>query len=348
MKKNRDEALPPGLSLGVYKGDNLVFNSTGKWLYPLFELEDFLEHRQLDPGDLFLHDKIAGRAAASLIARMGFRACRIELLSRPAAEVFDAHGVAYSCSELVPRIACRTEELVSEEMSLDEVYRFLSRRAGLNRGAALRIRDLTAGYDAKTVLQGLDLEMEAGEQLVITGDNGAGKTTLLKAVLGTLSLSRGSIEITPQGKRQERSGLIGYVPQSGEGRPFPLSAREVVASGLIEKGLKRIERRYRVEIAMRRTGCFAYRDRNFFTLSGGERRRVSLARCLCQRAGIILLDEPTSFLDAPAKEELIEVLEKIERNQAPTILLVSHDHLWIQKLKWPVAELKEGRLWRNS
>jgi len=79
-------------------------------------------------------------------------------------------------------------------------------------------------------------------------------------------------------------------------------------------------------------------------LSGGEKQRVSLARCLCQHARVLLLDEPTSFLDCEGKDDLLVLLQELCHNEAPTIIMVSHDPAWIERLSWSKKELKGGRL----
>ena len=101
---------------------------------------------------------------------------------------------------------------------------------------------------------------------------------------------------------------------------------------------------YKVELSMRRTGCFNLLNRSYHSLSGGEKQRVSLARCLCQSAKVLLLDEPTSFLDRDGKDDLLILLNELCINEAPTIIMVSHDPLWIEQLSWEKKELKGGCL----
>jgi len=361
------QPLRNGISLEVMHEGRAIFRSEGKWLYPLFEFERFLTTdsagMSLNRAALILHDKIAGRAAAALICRMGIVRCHIEILSRLALEVFEAHGVACTYSRLVDRIQCHTEEIIHAEMGLDEIYRMLRRRAKLIEGIGMEIAGLEAGYPGKTVLKDFNLSLGSGEQLVLTGDNGAGKTTLIKAIIGSIPVRKGSIRFGASGSSEgapngDGSGYgtgagsisqgakprIGYVTQSAMNTPFPIATNEVVAMGLIGDHVHGEELRYQIEIAMRRTGCYHLYGRNFYSLSGGERQRVSLARCLCQKAGLILMDEPTSFLDAESKEDLREVLGHVIHHQMPTVLLVSHDHDWIEQLGWPVRRLEKGRL----
>lgn len=352
MEKNeiKMKTLAEGISLKVYADEKDIFESSGKWLYPLFELEEFIDDNSINTADLFLHDKVAGRAAASLITGMGFKNCFIDLISKGALEVFKKHGIECSYSRLVENIDCMTEKIITHDMNPDQVYTIIKKRAGLSKGLDLEIKNLKAGYPGKEVLNGLNLSMAAGEKLVITGDNGAGKSTLMKSLIGALSLSGG--EILLGGKDIRKTGKIpspiGYVNQTSKTDPFPLTASEVVSSGLLGIKKPKSELKYKTEISMRRTGCFHLRDQNFYSLSGGEKQRVSLARCLSQEAGLILLDEPTSFLDREAKEDLLDILNKVIKREMSTVLLVSHDHEWIEKLNWPVQKLEEGKLCLKS
>lgn len=345
---SKREVLKEGVSLQIYdKNNEAIFESAGKWLYPLFEVEDYLHAMALNACDLFLHDRIAGRAAASLISRMGFRVCFIDTISKPALEVFHRFKVDCGYNLLVDKIECRTEDLITSEMGIEDVYRMLRKKAGRFHGIDLVITELEAGYDGKKILRGLSLDMRAGEQLVITGDNGAGKSTLMKALIGSVQPTNGDILIdglSADGRVKKVPSAIGYVNQSIKTTDFPITASEVVALGMLGQKLSASDRSYQIEIAMRRSGCFHLAGRNIHTLSGGEKQRVSLARCLAQKAGLILMDEPTSFLDQESKDELLDVLTNVVRRQMPTVILVSHDHEWIEKLGWPVRTLKDGRL----
>lgn len=185
--------------------------------------------------------------------------------------------------------------------------------------------------------------------MLIHGANGTGKTTLLKTILGFIREYSGTIHIGDvlQGSKawKKNRSLLGYIHQESVKHTFPVSAGEVVAIGLARKRPQKNETAYRVESAMRRTGCFHVWRQPYHTLSGGEKQRVSLARCLCQKARVLLFDEPTSFLDNSGKETLLELLIDLVRTERPTILLVSHESSWTERLAWPTLELREGRLW---
>ena len=103
---------PMETSLALYRGEAVLFSSGGKWLHPLFELEQFLSSSGLDAADLRVRDKIVGKAAALLLVRLGLRRVDAGVLSAPARAVLEAHAVRYSFETLVERVACRTEELL--------------------------------------------------------------------------------------------------------------------------------------------------------------------------------------------------------------------------------------------
>jgi Domain of unknown function (DUF1893) len=107
-----------------------IFTSVGKWLYPLFELEEYLAAHPIQPENLILQDKIIGKAAALMIHRLGFCTVKAGVLSRLAAVVLQRYGMAYTCELLVDHIHCQTEELLSEVEDPEEAYRLVQVRAG--------------------------------------------------------------------------------------------------------------------------------------------------------------------------------------------------------------------------
>jgi hypothetical protein len=124
-------------SLELSVGDRVVFASTGRWLHPLFELDDFLATAGLDAGTAELRDKVVGRGSAFLIVRLGIRRVHAALLSRLGKDVLDRAGAALTWDTLVDRIACATEGLLEGVSDADEAYRILSAR----RAAALARRN---------------------------------------------------------------------------------------------------------------------------------------------------------------------------------------------------------------
>lgn len=118
-------------SIEVFFENKLVFQSTGKWLYPLFELERFLATTDYDPAHLSVKDKIIGRAAALLLIYLGVGFVIAVTMSKPGKDALVKHGLKYQYHRLVDRIACRTEELLIDENDLEKAYGILKRQAKL-------------------------------------------------------------------------------------------------------------------------------------------------------------------------------------------------------------------------
>lgn len=117
-------------TLTVFHDKTPIFTSYGKWLHPLFELEDYLTDRPISPESLVLQDKIIGKAAALLIHRLKFRVVEVGILSKLGEAVLRRHGIAYTYEQLVDRIHCQTEDLLAEVEEPEHAYDLLKRRAG--------------------------------------------------------------------------------------------------------------------------------------------------------------------------------------------------------------------------
>lgn len=188
---------------------------------------------------------------------------------------------------------------------------------------ALRVRDLTVTYGDVQALEDVSFEIAAGDQVAIIGPNGAGKSTLMKAMLGLLPVLNGEIEIAGSTNR------LGYVPQHEEvDWNFPVTVRDVVLMGVAREvgwlRLPRKQHRERADEALARVGISDLANRQVGELSGGQRRRVFIARALAQQADVLLLDEPFSGVDVRAQAELMDVLDRLNA-QGITILLSTHD-----------------------
>lgn len=116
-------------SLRVYKNDTLIFESDRNWLYPLFDLKRLLDTQIHDPGDLYLQDKVVGRAAALMIIYLGIKELDAGILSTLAVEVLDHYSIEYTYDTLVERIQCKTEEILKDELDPEEAYTILAERA---------------------------------------------------------------------------------------------------------------------------------------------------------------------------------------------------------------------------
>lgn len=194
--------------------------------------------------------------------------------------------------------------------------------------AILKIDDVSVSYGKKQVLDGFSLLMKKGDKLVVAGPNGCGKTTLLKSILGIIKPTSGGIHLA-------QSTRTAYCKQGFTTAATTISVYEVVGMGLYKQNGKD---RTCVERAMRETGVQHLASRPFNGLSGGEKQRVSLARCLCQDANLLLLDEPSSFLDADSCKDFISLMKSLPLHIAA--IVVTHDDKLIQGLGWPVVEMK--------
>lgn len=125
----KNHKLGEPLSLTLFKGEgNPIFTHSGKWLHPLLAAQTFIDENSLDGGELLLHDRIAGRAAAALTILLGIKRVKVDLLSSLAATLYANHGVAYHYETLVERITCQTEHLITDQMSLREIATFIEGR----------------------------------------------------------------------------------------------------------------------------------------------------------------------------------------------------------------------------
>lgn len=126
----KHRTLPDSVSLQVLDvQQQVIFSSSGKWLHPLLATEKFLAQTDYDVSTLILHDRIAGRAAAALTVRMGFKVVKAYLMSHLAESLYDNYQIAYYAEQSVERIACQTEELIDDSMDLDSIYSMIKARA---------------------------------------------------------------------------------------------------------------------------------------------------------------------------------------------------------------------------
>ena len=210
----------------------------------------------------------------------------------------------------------------------------------------IHIESLHVQREGTEILRGLSLSVACGERLIVAGPNGAGKTTLLKAILGMVRASAGSIQVlgSSVGSREWARGRrrVGYVNQESVTVDFPVSGREVVEIGACTLTLGRSERRRRIEEAMAAVGCAHLQGRMYARLSGGEKQKLSLARCLCQDPQLLLLDEPTSSLDPGSRSELMSLLRELNERRQLTMVMVSHDAQVLSEPAWKIEHMEAG------
>ena len=188
------------------------------------------------------------------------------------------------------------------------------------------LKNVTVKYGSYTAIESANLEIFEGDFIGIIGPNGGGKTTLIKTILGSVPYS-GDITLSPtlfdNGRR-----LIGYLPQQTTfDRQFPISVIEVVLSGL--QSQKGFSRRYKTEERNKalqlldNMGISSIADRQIGEISGGQMQRVLLCRAIIAEPKLLILDEPTNFVDKRFESELYDILREL--NKQMTIVMVSHD-----------------------
>ena len=187
----------------------------------------------------------------------------------------------------------------------------------------LELKNVSAGYDYKTILHHVNFAVNEGDFIGIIGPNGGGKTTLLKVILGLLRPYEGEVIYNAS-----RQNLFGYLPQTNRfDQRFPISVTEVVLSGLMaSKGLfghySRKDRQ-QAEMLLEKYGMGQYSRQPIGDLSGGQMQRVFLCRALIASPRILILDEPTTYVDSSFEKEFYPILQEL--NKTMSIVMVSHD-----------------------
>ncbi|MCG6658814.1 metal ABC transporter ATP-binding protein [Halomonas campisalis] len=205
--------------------------------------------------------------------------------------------------------------------------------------AALEARRLYAAYHQQPVLEDITLRLPQGQWTAIIGPNGAGKSSLLNLVIGSLAPLRGELRVL--GERpaaQRKAGNIAYMAQQEKMEwDFPISVRETVLTGryglirqdplwqrLLPRYWANPSHRRAVEAALEAVDMAEHAERPIGELSGGQKKRVLLARALAQQAKILLLDEPLAGVDPPSEALILTTLER-ERSKGRSVIMVTHD-----------------------
>lgn len=197
---------------------------------------------------------------------------------------------------------------------------------------ALAVENISYAFGTQSVLKQLSFSVQQSDVFIIIGPNGAGKTTLIKLMVGILKIQTGQIEIlqAPLGRYTQKrlAKVSAYVPQ---GLPvgFPFTVEETVLLGRAPHqkvlGLASQNDLDIAQHAMAFTEVAHLARRKLDQLSGGEQQRVLIARALCQQPQVILLDEPTAFLDLSHQIRIMDLMEKLKTERGVTVVMVSHD-----------------------
>ena len=190
----------------------------------------------------------------------------------------------------------------------------------------LKCEHVDFGYENYDVVKDVSMEINPGDYLCIVGENGSGKSTLMKGLLGLIKPTGGVLTLADE---LRRSG-IGYLPQQTPAqKDFPATVQEVVISGCLGKRGNRpfysMEERKLAAVNMEKLGITDLKKSCYRDLSGGQQQRVLLARALCATQKMLLLDEPVSGLDPKVTAEMYTLIEKLNREDGITVIMISHD-----------------------
>ena len=214
----------------------------------------------------------------------------------------------------------------------------------------LAARGLAVRLGARAVLDGVDLTLRGGELVLLAGRNGAGKSTLLRALIGAQAPTSGAVQLGDRPLAawagDERARQLAFVPQAIE-TPFEFSGRELVTMGRHPHRPRRAPLtaadRDAIAQALAAVDAEAFADRPVTTLSGGEQRRIAVARALATQAPLLLLDEPTNCLDLEHALQLVALLRRLCA-QGRGCLVASHDLNLFAPAADRVVVLHEGRV----
>lgn len=196
----------------------------------------------------------------------------------------------------------------------------------------LSAEELAVGYGHVPLIERIALQVREGEILTLIGPNGSGKSTILKTLTGHLAQLGGAVylRMRPMGSysREQLARELAVV-LTERLRPELMTCEDVVAAGRYPYtgplGLLRKEDREKISEALRLVELEDLRDRDFMEISDGQRQRVLLARAICQEPKVLVLDEPTSFLDIHHKVRFLEVLRKLTREQGLAVVMSMHE-----------------------
>lgn len=216
---------------------------------------------------------------------------------------------------------------------------------------AIRVENLTVAYENHTIIENMNLSLPKGKINIIIGGNGCGKSTLLKTISRINKPVSGEIFINQKNikkvKEKEIAREVAFLPQ-GPVCPNGITVRELVAYGRFPYqkmigGLSSHDQEV-INWAIEQTGLSEFADRAVENLSGGQRQRAWIAMTLAQETEIIMLDEPTTYLDLSYQLEVLEILQKLNRERNITVVVVLHEINNAFKFADHIVGLKKGKV----
>ncbi len=215
----------------------------------------------------------------------------------------------------------------------------------------ITVDHIKVGYESNIVIEDLSLEIQKGAITTIIGENGCGKSTLLKAIGRILKPKHGNITVdglnVHKTSTKKIAQILGMLPQSPKA-PNGLSVEEIVEYGRFphkkkNNGLTKEDHEI-VHWALEQTDLVAFKERNINALSGGQRQRVWIAMVLAQQTDIILLDEPTTYLDMAYQLEVLQLVQSLNKEKNITVIMVLHDINQASRFSDDLIMLRKGAL----
>ncbi len=212
---------------------------------------------------------------------------------------------------------------------------------------AIEIKNLFYAYEKEYVLKNINIHIKKGEIVAILGENGAGKTTLIKHFNGLLKPTKGDVYVLGKNTKNvsvaELSKHVGIVFQNPDHQLFSENVEKEIEFAMVNFGFEKKYIKRRIDWALKLMGLEKYRSRSPYTLSIGERKRLTLAAVLSYDPDILVLDEPTAGQDFIQKEKIAELMNLL-KHRKKTIIIVTHDIEFIVNRVERVIILKEGQI----
>lgn len=216
---------------------------------------------------------------------------------------------------------------------------------------AICVKDLTIAYEDKLIIENMNISIPKGEISIIIGANGCGKSTLLKTIARIIKPKSGKIYINGKDVKSRKAKMlakeIAVLPQSPK-CPDGLTVKELIAYGRFphQKTMAGLSNRDKevIDWAIKETGLEEYLNRPVESLSGGQRQRAWIAMTLAQETDIILLDEPTTYLDMSYQLEILLLLKKLNEEKKITIVIVLHELNNACRFAHNIIGMKQGKV----
>jgi len=215
----------------------------------------------------------------------------------------------------------------------------------------IKTKDLSVGYQGKVLIRDINLDIEKGEIVTLIGPNGAGKSTILKSITRQLKLIGGEVYLDSDEIRKLSYKSMARkvaVMLTERMKPELMTCHDVVATGRYpytgRLGVLSGEDENKVDEALMAVHAQELGIRNFLEISDGQRQRILLARAICQEPEVMILDEPTSYLDIRHKLELLEILRKMAKEKEITVIMSLHEIDLAQKISDKVVCVKGDRI----